>query len=153
MKLLSRVGAEPAAADDSEPGFDLPRNGEAVNGVAAIRRLAESLAGWADRPDVEWVASFNSRCIEKFGNGGGNFRRLYAGFLTWARALDERLVPESAPALATQAADGWTTLSVLLGDAARGEAGADVWQDAAAEAERIADTEHALFTQLAEAAG
>lgn len=147
------LGAEPTSADDSEPGFDLPRNGEAVNGVAAIRRLAESLAGWADRPDVEWVASFNSRCIEKFGNGGGNFRRLYAGFLTWARALDERLVPESAPALATQAADGWTTLSVLLGDAARGEAGADVWQDAAAEAERIADTEHALFTQLAEAAG
>jgi hypothetical protein len=127
----------------------------AVAGVAGIRRLAEEIPGWAARDDARWLASYNSRCIEKFGNGGGNFRRLYAGFLSWARELDEGLVPEQAPERARQAADGWTALSVTLAGAAEEGAPPDVWREAARRAtaiSEISEIEEDLFTRLAAAA-
>jgi hypothetical protein len=124
-----------------------------VLGVAGIRRFAEALPAWAERADARWVASFNARCIEKFGNGGGNFRRLYAGFLTWARALDPKLVPADAPALTTRAADGWTAISQCLAEASAEDAPAAPWAKAAALAHELADVEQALFERLAAQAG
>lgn len=118
-------------------------------GVAGIRRFAEALPGWAERPDARAVASFNARCIEKFGNGGGNFRRLYAGFLTWARALEPALVPADAPALATRAADGWTAISERLAAASVEGAPAAPFSEAAVLASELADVEQALFERLA----
>jgi hypothetical protein len=122
-------------------------------GIAGIRRFAEALPGWSARPDARWVASFNARCIEKFGNGGGNFRRLYAGFLAWARALDPKLVPAEAPALATRAADGWTAISERLASASAEDAPAAPWAEAAALAREVAEVEQTLFERLAAHAG
>jgi hypothetical protein len=122
-------------------------------GIAGIRRLAEALPRWGERPDARWVASFNARCIEKFGNGGGNFRRLYAGFLVWARELDPALVPADAPALATRAADCWTRISERLAEASVEDAPATPWAEAAALAYQAADVEQSLFERLAERAG
>ena len=118
-------------------------------GVAGIRRFAEALPGWGEREDARWVASFNARCIEKFGNGGGNFRRLYAGFLAWARELDPKLAPEEAPALATRAADGWTAISERLAAASAEDAPKAPWAEAAALAHQLADVEQTLFEGLA----
>ena len=125
--------------------------GEVVTGVAAVRHLAERLPELGVRDDSAWIASYNARCIEKFGNGGGNFRRLYAGFLTWARELDEGLVPEQAPERACQAADGWTALSVILAAAAEEAAQPGLWREAAQRATAIAEIEEDLFTRLAAA--
>lgn len=144
-RMLGKV--EDGAAGEIE----IPGDTGAANGVNGIRRFAASLPTWGEREDAKWVASFNARCIEKFGNGGGNFRRLYAGFLAWAQTLDVKLVPEKAPELATQAADGWTEISVLLASAARGEADEDVWNRSARIADRVANIEENLFEQLLEA--
>jgi hypothetical protein len=127
--------------------------GNVALGIAGIRRLAESLPAWAEREDATWVASFNARCIEKFGNGGGNFRRLYAGFLEWARALDPKLVPAEAPGLATRAADGWTAISARLAEASAEGATKKPWQEAAALAREVADVEQTLFERLAATVG
>jgi len=135
-------------------GFgDAAQGGGVVTGVAGIRRLAEALPDWGQREDATWVASFNARCIEKFGNGGGNFRRLYAGFLEWARALDPQGVPASAPGLAWRAADGWTAISERLAVASSEGAPPAAWAEAAALARDVADTEQALFEQLADRVG
>ena len=122
-------------------------------GVAGIRRFAEALPRWAERDDARRLASFNARCIEKFGNGGGQFRRLYAGFLAWARALDPRLVPAEAPALAERAADGWTAIAERLAAASAEDAGATPFAEAAALAEGVAGLEETLFQRLAAHAG
>jgi hypothetical protein len=121
-----------------------------TSGVAGIRRLAEELPGWAELADPAPLASYNAACIEKFGNGGGNFRRMYARFLAWARARDAARVPAEAADLAWRAADGWTALAHHLWAAAGGE---DRWRDAAAQAAAIADTEQELFEGLARAGG
>ena len=107
----------------------------------------------AEREDARWVASFNARCIEKFGNGGGNFRRLYAGFLAWARALDPKLAPEETRALATRAADGWTAISERFALASAEDAPRTAWAEAAALAHQLADVEQSLFERLAAQAG
>ena len=122
-------------------------------GIEGIRRFAEALPGWGEREDARRVASFNARCIEKFGNGGGNFRRLYAGFLAWARALDPTLVPADTPELATRAADGWTAISERLAAASAEDGPATAWAEAAALARDVADVEQALFERLAAQAG
>lgn len=119
------------------------------SGLAAIRRLAEDLPGWRAQPDPGALASYNASCIEKFGNGGGNFRRMYARFLEWARASDVARVPAEAAPLAWRAADGWTALAQLLWAVADGE---DRWREAARQAATIADTEQELFERLAAAA-
>jgi hypothetical protein len=139
------LGEEPSEIEALASG----QGALAVAGVAGIRRLAEDLPGWAARDDSRWLASYNARCIEKFGNGGGNFRRLYAGFLAWARELDAGLVPEQAPERAQQAAEGWTALSVILAAAAEDAAQPGLWREAARRATAIAEIEEDLFTRLA----
>jgi hypothetical protein len=143
---------EPDSEDaKNDPFSSIAGNGiTVVTGVRAVRAFAEDLPGWSTRKDAAWVAGYNASCIEKFGNGGGNFRRLYAGFLAWARDLDPRLVPETAPALALAAADSWTEVSNALFAASRDESNTQNWKDAAEQARHVADLEERLFRQLAD---
>jgi len=136
-----------------EPAGTLaPAETRVVTGLAGIRALAEDLPQWPARDDVQWLASYNGRAIEKFGNGGGNFRRLYAGFLGWARELEPGLVPAVAPELARRSADEWTALAAALAAASEAEAPPALWRGAAERATRIAELEAELFGRLAEAA-
>ena len=136
------------ASDEAGPsGSEFP--GRSVTGVAGIRALAQDLPSWAEREDARWLASYNARAIEKFGNGGGNFRRLYAGFLAWARERDAALVPATAAADATRAADAWTALSETLGAASQEGSDPALFTRAAEQALAIAEREHALFEALA----
>jgi hypothetical protein len=114
----------------------------ATTGLAGTRRLAEQLPTWGERDDVNELASFNAACLEKFGNGGGNFRRLYAGFLEWARERDAALVPAAAASLAWRSADTWTRMAHLLWSVADG---ASPWDEAAALAREIGAIERELF--------
>jgi hypothetical protein len=145
------LGAQ-AQADGEVDLLALDDATRVTSGVAAIRELARDLPAWSERPDAAWIASFNGRSIEKFGNGGGNFRRLYAGFLSWARDLDPGLAPEAAPALAVRAADGWTAVAAALEAAASEHAPVRAWKDASERAHEVALLEQELFERLADAA-
>jgi hypothetical protein len=118
----------------------------ASSGVAGIRRLSEELPHWGARDDAQSLASYNASVIEKFGNGGGNFRRMYAGYLEWARELDPAIVPVEAAPLAWRSAEQWTALAQLLWSASEG---ADTWQQASEQAAAIADIEQELFQGIA----
>lgn len=145
---IERCSAHMLGGDERPPAAPEGGGFSMTTGVAGIRRLAEDLPTWAERDDASWLASYNARCIEKFGNGGGNFRRLYAGFLSWAHALDPSLAPAEAADRALRAAEGWTALSELLAAASRGEGGPEVWSRARAQALEIADLEEDLFRRL-----
>jgi hypothetical protein len=151
---IERAAKRMLGLDGEVPGPEgLGTDTRAVTGVAGIEHFAAELPAWATRPDVLALASFNAACIEKFGNGGGNFRRLYSGFLQWARSLDAKLVPEEAPSLAIEAADGWTAASNCLYRVGR-EGPRPEWLDeAAGQMQRVAVTERRLFEGLANASG
>ena len=152
--MLGEAEEADEAKDSAETGRPIESEGmEIQTGFRAVQALADVVVGWSSREDAGWIAGYNASCIEKFGNGGGNFRRLYARFLSWARDLDSRLVPESAPALAVEAADGWTEVSNALFAASRDEANPQHWNDAAARARRVAEIEERLFRSLADATG
>ncbi len=123
----------------------------ATSGIGGIRRLADGISEWSKREDAKWIAGYNAQCIEKFGNGGGNFRRLYASFLAWARELDRSLVAADAPGLAAQAAEAWTALATSLFAAAEDPANTGHWDTARRQAEGLAATETDLFERLAAA--
>ena len=124
-----------------------------ATGIGAVQAYADALPSIADLPNAAETASFNAPLLEKFGNGGGNFRRLYAGFLSWARNLDEKLVPESAPALCTNAADEWTAASIDILRARDTPNDPAPWKDAAGHVARAAEIEATLFRQLADTVG
>lgn len=125
----------------------------ATTGIEADRAYARSLPGLHERADAGAIAAFNASCLEKFGNGGGNFRRLYARFLGWARELDEGLVPADAEARCVEAADGWTAASTALFRASETPHDPTRWQEAGAAIARVAEIEQALFSQLADRVG
>jgi hypothetical protein len=135
--------------DDPEGGALFDGDARVVTGVAGIEHFAEALPRWWKRPDVRAIASFNASCIEKFGNGGGNFRRLYAGFLDWARALDPKRVPATAPDLARKAADGWTAASHCLYRVAEEGPLPALFDEAARHMVQVAADERRLFEELA----
>ena len=128
---------------------DLINSTTTTHGIAANHRFADELAHWNDRADKQWLAVYNAQCIEKFGNGGGNFRLLYAAFLKWARALDDSLVPAEAPTLALRAAEQWTAVSESLFIASDDSAPTTIWQQASDRAKKVAETEQILFESLA----
>ncbi len=147
---IERAAKHMLGRDDAQPVGGLFPNAEStsVAGVAAIEHFAAELPAWAERHDVLGIASFNASCIEKFGNGGGNFRRLYAGFLEWARSLDSVLVPVEAPALARKAADGWTAASTCLYRVAEEGPVPALFEEAARQMKQVAATERELFERL-----
>jgi len=152
-RALGRCSAHMLGIDSREAGG---RDGDgtvatplrdATFGIAGIRRFAEDLPGLAAKPDARALAGYNGSAIEKFGNGGGNFRRLYAGFLEWAHLRDPERVPGEATALARASADQWTALAHDLWATADEPAR---WQTASQRARAIADLERQLFEGLAE---
>jgi hypothetical protein len=147
---IERAATHMLGLDDDLPVAELfGSDTTAVMGIAGIEHFAAELPSWAERPDAIALAAFNASCIEKFGNGGGNFRRLYAGFLEWVRSLDAALVPEQAPALATEAADGWTATSNLLHRISQEGPRPELFDEAAARMREVAAKERRLFERLA----
>jgi hypothetical protein len=137
-------------ASEREAAGSFASESQATSGIAGIERFARELPGWGERPDALELASFNGSCIEKFGNGGGNFRRLYAGFLDWLHKRDPQSVPAGAAALTRVAADHWTALANTLWSIADG---ANRWTDAARQAADLAEIEQKLFESLARGPG
>ena len=71
--------------------------GRGETGLAALKLFRDDLPSWRQKEDPAWLASYVSRTIEVFGNGGGNFRRMYAAFLAEARAMLPDLVDPGLP--------------------------------------------------------
>ena len=148
------TGSKPPVTEEPSLGLDEGTAG-ARNGIAAIEAFADDLPSFEARDDAAWIAGFNASCIEKFGNGGGNFRRLYSRFLNWARELDPALIPAETPELAWRAADHWTATSAALFRASEGSSTSgsseSPWLEAAREARKAAGIELELFSRLADA--
>jgi hypothetical protein len=137
------------AEEGAAAGSILAGDYRATLGIAGVERFADDLPDWATREDVLGLASFNASCIEKFGNGGGNFRRLYAGFLAWAHALDPKLAPEAAADLALESADAWTAASHFLHRVAEEGPNPALFDQAARQMRRVVSIEKQLFASLA----
>jgi hypothetical protein len=105
-RMLGRADAERPALPD--PAMRVSQ------GLAGLEAFAKQLEDWPDRDDCEGLASYTSQCLEKWGNGGGNFRNLYAAFLGEVREFAPTLVDAEAPLLASRASQQWTVLSSHL---------------------------------------
>jgi hypothetical protein len=119
-----------------------------TQGLAALEVFAKQLEGWPHRKDCEGLASYTSQCLEKWGNGGGNFRNLYAAFLREARELVPALIDAEAPALASRSAQQWTVLSSHLWELGKTRS-ADALAGCRRALDELRDLETQLFERLA----
>lgn len=123
-----------------------------VTGLAGLDALSRRIVDWPAREDAAFLASYVSQSIEKFGTGGGNFRKMFAGFLRWAGGLRPDLVPGRLPALADESSARWTALSGTLRKASETPAEADLWKRASSQVRGILEVETPLFEELGAAA-
>jgi hypothetical protein len=139
-RMLGRAGAE---------GIPLPDPAMRVSqGLAGLDAFAKQLEDWPHREDCEGLASYTSQCLEKWGNGGGNFRNLYAAFLREARELAPALIDAEAPVLASRASEQWTILSSHLWQLGQTRS-ADVLTDCRRTLDGLRGLETQLFERLA----
>jgi len=119
-----------------------------TQGLATLEVFAKQLEDWPRREDCEGLASYTSKCLEKWGNGGGNFRNLYAAFLGEARELVPALVDAEAPLLASRAAEQWTILSSHLWELGKTRS-ADALAGCRSALDELRGLETQLFERLA----
>ena len=121
-----------------------------VTGIDGLRAFAEDLVRWHEREDAGLLATYASQCIEKFGSGGGNFRRLYTGFLDWACTIVPDRIDRHHVDLSNASADHWTRLAGLLDTASKQPEVNDAWTACADRVAQIIDIESELFTAFAD---
>jgi len=119
-------------------------------GTDGLFAYGQDLLSWHERKDASKLASYASQSIEKFGTGGGNFRKLYAGFLDWAVEIVPDIVSENHAELAYDSSRTWTSLSEMLNKASNEPEKIDIWKQASDKAMEIKDIESELFESLAE---
>jgi hypothetical protein len=134
--------AIPPAVERAAREMIEPSLGE-FQGLPALRRLAAEAGDWpVATEDWQWCARFAFQVIERRGTGGGNFRRMYAGF------LEEAEYPEAS--LAAEAADDWTSLAEAFHAASEAdEPKPALWSRVSDETAAVLDAEERLWQALA----
>lgn len=127
-------------------------------GLKAMATFARELPHWwRDVQDASWTYRFAYQAMERRGTGGGNFRRLFAGFMKFAaeQCPDLDLADEEGRWLAV--ADRWTELAELLKTVSTTGAGAtpdaNLLDAAGAKATQIVIEEGRLLQSLARQIG
>lgn len=151
---LKREVERMTGRDDTQAGLLLATVGDLPvdlsTGLQGLARFSGEVAGWRGREDARFLATYTSQVIEKFGTGGGNFRKMYAEFLAWAREMRADLVPERVKVLADRSAECWTALSGTLAAASKKPEDVAPWSLAADQASEILGLETELFETLAD---
>lgn len=123
----------------------------AASGLGAFEPLSQVLARLPEHPRGGEIARYAGSCIEAFGTGGGNFRTLFAGFLSKARTAVPDAVPADAPELAAEASRLWTGISQRLSAFSKSGEISEL-DSATGLVSQTAATETRLFEGLAETA-
>jgi hypothetical protein len=121
-----------------------------ATGVAGMRTVAGRVASWSDEKLVRFAAT-GEFIIERGGNGGGFFRRMYASFL---HQFADGIAPagvELADAFETIAAR-WTALANLLGETARAPSPSARAPEIAQAFQALADLEERAWSRAWDAA-
>ncbi len=140
-----RAAIGPAVARAAARMIDPPW-GE-FEGLPALRTFAAEVGAWPEMlADWQWCARFNYQVIERRGTGGGNFRAMYARFLSEA-GLD-------AAEPAAVASARWSELAAALKAASESEEPRpDLWAAVRTAAGAVLEAEERLWPELEAAAG
>jgi len=85
-----------------------------ATGIKGITVFHEDFLFWRADDDWQKIVRYASNCFEKYGTGGGNFRRMYATFLESAQAYLPDIVDQKSISMTKKVADEWTSLSQYL---------------------------------------
>ncbi len=108
-----RAAVRPAVCQAAELMLDPAADAAGVAGIATMARLASEIG----EPELAALCRTNAFSIERAGNAGGFFRRMYAAFL---RQQAEHLGAAGEPLAASfdELAAAWTAVAATMADAA-----------------------------------
>jgi hypothetical protein len=84
---------------------------QATVGLSGLREFHDYLPELENHRDLPAIAGYAAPCIEKFGTGGGNFRLMYADFLSQVHKLAPESVDAGLAGLARSSGAAWTELA------------------------------------------
>ena len=87
---------------------------EISTGLKGLAVYYDSFSSWRERKDCLIITKYAYNCIEKYGTGGGNFRKMYSNFLEIASQYLPGAINTSLIHLSSDVASYWTKLSELL---------------------------------------
>jgi hypothetical protein len=107
----------------------------------------EELPDWRHKDKADWMVSYASQTIEKVGNGGGHFRKMYAAFLAEARAMLPDVIDEELPVMTAKSGDLWTSLSQSLNNIVK-EKEENSWETSVRLIDQIISLETDIFNSI-----
>ena len=147
-KAISTTALRMTGKDDSQKELFEGAAGPGANistGLAGIAEFSRDIKEFHERPDASSLAVYLANCMEKFGTGGGNFRKMYAGFLKWANNNVPGLIDPKAIALAEKSAESWTRVAAMLEQISKKARSKTGWSEISKEIEKIHETETRLW--------
>jgi len=120
-----------------------------ATGIEGIGKFHEDFISWRNEIDWKTIVKYTSNCFERYGTGGGNFRKMYAGFLESAQQHIPEVVDEHSIAMTRQLASEWTLLSEQLNQLLK-EGNDQEWQQCHAQIGSILEQENDLYHYLGE---
>jgi hypothetical protein len=129
-------------------GYDI----KIATGLKGIEAFARSFPSWRKRADKNQLLKYSSSCFEKFGTGGGNFRKLYANFLTSTQKIIPKIVDDISVEYVSKSAESWTQLAQTTFALTKNE-DKSAWKNCSQQIYDILVLERKLFERLAESAG
>jgi len=85
-----------------------------TTGIQGIRAFHEDFLSWKTDEDWKTTVKYTSDCFERYGTGGGNFRKMYANFLEKAQQHAPEVIDQKCILMTRNIAQEWTTLSGRL---------------------------------------
>ncbi len=118
-----------------------------ATGVQGLELFYQEFMGWREIHNRTQILGYSSNCIERFGNGGGNFRRLYAEFLQSSKSLLPDIIDDDMIQQSLNSAEAWTNLSQSLHQLSQNETDSQ-WTACHAQIKTVLDTEQTLFENI-----
>ena len=118
-----------------------------ATGVDGIRQFHEDFPLWREEHDWKIIVKYSANCFERYGTGGGNFRKMYAGFLEKAQQHIPEVVDGKCIAMTRHLASEWTLLSEQLNQLLK-EDNDQRWQQCHTQIGSILKQEKGLYQYL-----
>lgn len=104
-KMVAQMQGD--SSENSDLSLLLPESCTFLTGLKGMKELTNTFSDWRDCDDWESIIKFTANAVEKYGSGGGNFRKMYCTYLKSAQKSVPKIVDDHSIELIGKSASIW----------------------------------------------